>query len=76
MSKECVNEKVMVIRNDILDSDDECEDHDSQLVEEIAPYDDEYVEEGNSISQEGYSMFRSRKRNLKIKGKTCSTQDV
>ena len=40
MSKECVNEKVMVIRNGILDSDDECEDHDSQLVEEIAAYDD------------------------------------
>ena len=28
MSKECVNKKAMVIRNGILDSDDECEDHD------------------------------------------------
>ena len=50
MSKEYVNKKVMVIRNGILDSDDECEDHDSQLVEEVAAYEDEYVEEGNSLS--------------------------
>ena len=62
MSKECINEKVMVIRNGILDSDDECEDHDSQLVEKIAAYDDEYVEEGNSIS-----LITRRVLNVQIK---------
>ena len=62
MSKECVNEKVMVIRNRILDSNDECEDHDSQLVEEIAAYDDEYVEEDNSIS-----LITRRVLNVQIK---------
>ena len=34
----------MVIRIGILDSDDECEENDSQLMEEIATYDDKYVQ--------------------------------
>ena len=86
MSKECVNKKVMVIRNGILDSDDECEDHDSQLVEEIAAYDDEYVEEGNSISlitrrvlnvQIKEEKFEDQRENLfhtrcLVKGNPCS----
>ena len=62
MSKGFVNKKVMVIRNGILDSGDECEDHASQLVEEIAAYDDEYVEEGNSIS-----LITRRVLNVQIK---------
>ena len=62
MSKECVNKRVMVIRNGILDSDDECEENDSQLVEEIATYDDEYVEEGNFIS-----LITRRVLNIRMK---------
>jgi hypothetical protein len=50
MSKDCVNKTVMVIRNGILDSEDECDEHDAQLEEELEAHDDEYIEEGNSIS--------------------------
>ena len=86
MSKDCVNKKFMVIGNGILDSDDEYEDHDSQLVEEIAACDDEYVEEGNSISliirkvlnvQIKKDKFEDQRENLfhtrcLIKGNSCS----
>ena len=53
----------------ILDSDDECEDHDSQLVEEIAAYDDEYVEEDNSIS-----LITRKVLNVQIKGEKFEYQ--
>jgi len=31
MSKECVNKRVMVIRNGVIDSDDDREEHDEEL---------------------------------------------
>ncbi|KAA0025407.1 Transposon Ty3-I Gag-Pol polyprotein [Cucumis melo var. makuwa] len=51
MSKDCINKRVMVVRNGVIDSEDECEENDVQLEEEYeTPVDDEYIEEGNSIS--------------------------
>ncbi|TYK09767.1 uncharacterized protein E5676_scaffold127G00510 [Cucumis melo var. makuwa] len=51
MSKDCINKRVMVVRNGVIDSEDECEENDAQLEEEYeTPVDDEYIEEGNSIS--------------------------
>ncbi|KAA0025749.1 Transposon Ty3-I Gag-Pol polyprotein [Cucumis melo var. makuwa] len=49
MSKDCVNKKVMVIRNGIIDSKDECDEHDAPLEEESDAHDDEYIEGGSSI---------------------------
>lgn len=46
-SKDCVNKNVMVIRNEILDSKDECEEHDVQLEEELEAQADECIVEGS-----------------------------
>ncbi|KGN53753.1 hypothetical protein Csa_014547 [Cucumis sativus] len=45
MSKDYVNKKVMVIRNWIIDSKNECDEHDAPLEEESDAHDDEYIEE-------------------------------
>ncbi|TYK18910.1 Retrovirus-related Pol polyprotein from transposon 17.6 [Cucumis melo var. makuwa] len=46
MSKDCINKRVMVVRNGVIDSEDECVENDVQLEEEYeTPVDDEYIEE-------------------------------
>ncbi|KAA0067527.1 Transposon Ty3-I Gag-Pol polyprotein [Cucumis melo var. makuwa] len=50
MSKDCINKRVMVVRNGVIDSEDECEENDAQLEEEYeTPVDDEYIEEGDIL---------------------------
>ncbi|KAA0067207.1 uncharacterized protein E6C27_scaffold418G00090 [Cucumis melo var. makuwa] len=49
MSKDCINKRVMVVRNGVIDSKDECVENDLQLEEEYETLvDDEYIEEGRS----------------------------
>ena len=43
----------MVIRNGIIDSKDECDEHDVPLEEESDARDDEYIEGSSSISLVG-----------------------
>ncbi|MCQ7416411.1 retropepsin-like aspartic protease, partial [Salmonella enterica] len=70
MSKDCVNKRVMVVRNGVIDSEDECEEHDAQLEEEYeTPDDDEYIEEGNSIS-----LVARRVLNVQIKEEKVEDQ--
>ncbi|KAA0051909.1 Transposon Ty3-I Gag-Pol polyprotein [Cucumis melo var. makuwa] len=70
MSKDCINKRVMVVRNGVIDSEDECEENDAQLEEEYeTPVDDEYIEEGSSISQ-----ITRRVLNVKIKEEKIEDQ--
>ncbi|KAA0066461.1 uncharacterized protein E6C27_scaffold21G005620 [Cucumis melo var. makuwa] len=70
MSKDCINKRVMVVRNGVIDSEDECEENDAQLEEEYeTPVDDEYIEEGSSIS-----LITRRLLNVKIKEEKIEDQ--
>ncbi|TYK08101.1 uncharacterized protein E5676_scaffold265G002620 [Cucumis melo var. makuwa] len=70
MSKDCINKRVMVVRNGVIDSEDECEENDAQLEEEYeTPVDDEYIEEGSSIS-----LITRRVLNVKIKEEKIEDQ--
>ncbi|KAA0032636.1 Transposon Ty3-I Gag-Pol polyprotein [Cucumis melo var. makuwa] len=70
MSKDCINKRVMVVRNGVIDSKDECEENDAQLEEEYeTPVDDEYIEEGSSIS-----LITRRVLNVKIKEEKIEDQ--
>ncbi|KAA0057648.1 putative polyprotein [Cucumis melo var. makuwa] len=70
MSKDCINKRVMVVRNGMIDSEDECEENDAQLEEEYeTPVDDEYIEEGSSIS-----LITRRVLNVKIKEEKIEDQ--
>ena len=69
MSKECVNKRVMVVRNGEINSEDECEENGAQLEEEYDTPDDEYIEEGNSIS-----LITRRVLNVQIKEEKLEDQ--
>ncbi|KAA0059666.1 Transposon Ty3-I Gag-Pol polyprotein [Cucumis melo var. makuwa] len=70
MSKDCINKRVMVVRNGMIDSEDECEENDAQLEEEYETLvDDEYIEEGSSIS-----LITRRVLNVKIKEEKIEDQ--
>ncbi|TYJ98382.1 uncharacterized protein E5676_scaffold232G001250 [Cucumis melo var. makuwa] len=60
----------MVVRNGVIYSEDECEENDAQLEEEYeTPVDDEYIEEGSSISR-----ITRRLLNVKIKEEKIEDQ--
>ncbi|TYK21798.1 uncharacterized protein E5676_scaffold991G00020 [Cucumis melo var. makuwa] len=70
MSKDCINKRVMVVRNGMIDSEDECEENDAQLEEKYeTPVDDEYIEDDNSIS-----LITRQVLNVKIKEEKIEDQ--